>query len=182
MIAIFAFVNQVKAEENKKEKAPAAVIGVVNILKIQSQAKVYQSIRKQLSEYKKEYKKDSSKKEKEIKKLNDEIMKQKSLISPEEFKKRVEELKTKFNKDRAEVTKKIEGLDKSFISVMKKVKIEALAPAIDKVAKDRGINIVLNNAEIIFYDPKMDMTEDVLNILNKKMPTVEFPKPQDSNK
>lgn len=176
-VAVLVFAEPAISKENSKERAPVATVGVVNILKIQSEAKVYKSIRKQLGEYKEKFKKESSKKEKELKKLNNEIIAQKSLISPEQFKKRVDELKEKFKKDRIEVTRKIENLDKAFLSVMQKVKIKALAPAINKVAKEKGINIVLNNAEIIFYAPTMDMTDGVLKILDETMPKVAFPNP-----
>ena len=53
-----------------------------------------------------------------------------------------------------------------------------LIPIIAEVGKKHGVNIVLNSAQAIFFDPNMDMTSEIIKRLNKKVSSVKFPDPE----
>lgn len=47
----------------------------------------------------------------------------------------------------------------------------------DEVAAERGINLVLYRSQVPLFDPRMEMTDDVLTRLNERLPSVSFPDP-----
>lgn len=154
-----------------------AVIGVVNLLQIQTEANVYKDIRKKRDKYLEKYKEEIAKKEQEFRKIDQSIAKEDKDGDTEELKKKKEDFVKQLMNFQSSVQKKRENVGEAFINVTTKVQMEILAPIIEEVAQEKGINIVLNNAQIIFFAPFMDMTDEVLKRLNKKMSTVDFPNP-----
>ena len=162
-----------KAEDNSKY----AIVGVVNLLHIQSEAKAYQDIRKKRDVYLEKYKEEIAKKEQEFRKTDQEIAQEDKAGTSEKLEKRKEDFVKQLMEFQGKVQKRRENVGQAFINITTKVQMETLAPIIEEVAKENGVNLVLNNAQIIFFAPFMDMTDEVLKRLNKKLPTVEFPDP-----
>ncbi|MBF0372666.1 MAG: OmpH family outer membrane protein, partial [Alphaproteobacteria bacterium] len=48
------------------------------------------------------------------------------------------------------------------------------------VAQERGANLVLAKAQVVFLDPAMEITKDVVDRLNAKLTSVPFPPPTDA--
>lgn len=183
LLSLLLFSGQ-KAYADNKKTPDYAVIGVVNLLQIQSEAKVYQDIRKKRDVYLEKYKEEIAKKEQEFRKIDQEIAKEDQEITKKDKGSTSEVLEKKkevFVKQlmdfQSQVQKRRENVGEAFINITTKVQLEALTPIIEEVAKEKGVNVVLNNTQTIFFAPFMDMTDEVLLRLNKKIPSIEFPDP-----
>lgn len=154
-----------------------AVIGVVNLLKIQSEAKIYKDIKTKRDSYIEKYKNEVAKKEQEFRKIDQELAEEAKSGSTPELEKKKENFVNQLREFQSKVQKRSEKIGETFIKTTSKVQIEALAPIIEKVAEERGVNLVLNNAQIIFFAPSMDMTDEVLTRLDKKISSIDFPDP-----
>jgi outer membrane protein len=115
---------------------------------------------------------DASTRQKEIKDIKDQLEKQSLLLSPErkaeleaKLKQKMVEyqdfLQTKFGQ-KGEVLSKNEELTKPIIEKINKI--------IEKIAKDEGYDFIFDARAggVIYGKPAFDLTERVLNLLNKE--------------
>ncbi|WP_440917919.1 OmpH family outer membrane protein [Candidatus Pelagibacter sp.] len=108
------------------------------------------------------------KKEKDLKKIEDEIKKQKNIISEEELKK-------KFVKFRKEVTTFRQNKQKVINEFNKKKKKEfdaffkKITPIIENYVSEKNIDIVLDRKDIFVASKKKDITKEIINIIDAKI-------------
>ena len=119
---------------------------------------------------------------KETKKINDELtgyqkslqdekknlINQKKIISEEEFKKKSIDLEKKFKK----YNKLISDNNKAFIKYKTETKslfLKKLMTIIQDYAEDNSIHLILNKKDIIIGQNTMDISNDILKLVNKKM-------------
>ena len=108
------------------------------------------------------------KKEKDLKKIEDEIKKQKNIISEEELKK-------KFVKFRKEVTTFRQNKQKVINEFNKKKKKEfdaffkKITPIIENYVSEKNIDIVLDRKDIFIASKKKDITKEIINIIDSKI-------------
>ncbi len=147
-------------------------IGFVNVEEI---FKNYSGTKDAEDKFSKEvakWEQDASAKQKEIKDIKDQLDKQTLLLSSErkaelegKVKQKMAEyqefIQTKFGQ-KGEVLSKNEELTKPIVDKITKI--------IDKIAKDEGYDFILDARAggVIYGKPAFDLTERVLNILNKE--------------
>ena len=68
------------------------------------------------------------------------------------------------------------ALEKSFNLAMGKVQ-QAMYEATRKVATEHGANIILPRGQVLLFDDKMNMTKEIVALMDKALPTVDFPPP-----
>ena len=108
------------------------------------------------------------KKEKDLKKIEDEIKKQKNIISEEELKK-------KFVKFRKEVTTFRQNKQKVINEFNKKKKKEfdaffkKITPIIENYVSEKNIDIVLDRKNIFLASKKKDITQEIIKIIDNKI-------------
>ncbi len=107
-------------------------------------------------------------KEKELRKKETEIIGKRKVISNEEYKKEVEKLREqvrKLRKDREDFLNDISNLrNKAKSSLLKK-----LNPIIAEYMKEKKISLVLDKKSILLGDKVLDITSDIITILNKEL-------------
>ena len=100
-----------------------------------------------------------------------QIIQQKKLISPEEYKKKVDDLRKKVSdlqKNRSNALQKIA----SQRAKAKKDLLKNLNPIIKSYMQEKQIRMVLNKKNLIVADEKLDITKDVMPLLNAKIKSV----------
>tara|TARA_E500000178_G_C16787481_1_gene646466 strand:+ start:202 stop:726 length:525 start_codon:yes stop_codon:yes gene_type:complete len=101
------------------------------------------------------------------------IIQQKKLISPEEYKKQVDDLRKKVSdlqKNRANALQKISKQR----AKAKKELLKNLNPIIQNYMQEKKIRMVLNKKDLILADEKLDITKNIMDILNKKVKSINF--------
>lgn len=106
-------------------------------------------------------------KEQELKVLETDISKLKNIISEKEFQNKVDTLKKKLNEYRIQkekTTKEFINLkDKKLSTFLKKI-----SPLIQQYMKKNSISVLLDKKNIFIADSKYDITDIVIEILNKQ--------------
>lgn len=113
-------------------------------------------------------KKELQKREADLKKMGEDLEKKKSVLSEEalgkkqgEFQEEMMKYREIVQKSQLEIQKKEHDLTQPILDKMKKV--------IEKVAKEKGYNMVLeNNAMVLYTDKSSDITEDVIKAFGKE--------------
>lgn len=148
-------------------------IAVVDIEKVLSDTKAAKSIQKQIEDKRNDF---LGKVKKEEDKLRDEqkaIESKKSELSKEEFIKKAQE----FDKQRAEARNKIQKnkakLDKDYTEAMNKL-TKVIYVASQEIANEDKIDLVITRQNIIVGDMSLDITQKVIERINKKLPKLEL--------
>ena len=108
------------------------------------------------------------KKEKDLKKIEDEIKKQKNVISEDEFKKRLVEFRkeiTKFRQDKQKVINEFNQKKQvEFAEFFKKI-----TPIIEQYVSEKKIDIVLDKKNIFIATKKKNITSEIIDIIDSKI-------------
>ncbi len=144
------------------------MVAVLNMQSIMQESDVAESIRDQIDKKRQKYQKEIEKLEENLKSSEQELVKQKSVLSEEAF---TEKRKT-FEKDIIEAQRDIQqkrmALERAFGEAMAKLRGE-LVKVVAEVAESRGIDVVLSRQSVVIADADLDITEDALKALNKKV-------------
>ncbi len=108
------------------------------------------------------------KKETELKKIEEDIKKQKNILSEEELKKKISEFRrdiSSFRKEREELVnsfnkKKIIEFDKFF---------KKIVPIIESYVKEKNIDIVLDKKNVFLANKNRDITNEIIKIIDAKI-------------
>lgn len=113
-------------------------------------------------------KKELQKKEADLKKMGEDLEKKKSVMSEEalqkrqmEFQEEMMKYRDQVGKSQLEIQKKDRDLTQPILDKMRRV--------IEKVAKEKGMDIVLENTAMVLYAQKAnDLTDDVIKAFEKE--------------
>lgn len=111
--------------------------------------------------------------EKELKNKEKNLISQKNILNEEEYKKKVNNLVSEINKYKE--SRKI------FLKEFKLKKIESTKNLLSKInpiladySKENSIGIILQKKNIVIGKKDLDITKDIINILNKKVKEIEI--------
>ena len=106
--------------------------------------------------------------ENKLQKEEKEIIQQKKILSADEYKKKINNLRSKVSnlqKDRQTILNKIaEKRNKARSTLLK-----SLNPIVKEYMVQKNIKIVLDKKSILLADEKLDITNDIINLLNKQI-------------
>ena len=113
------------------------------------------------------------KKEKAIQEEERKIIQQKKVISAEEYKKKVTELRNKV----ASLQKERDSLLTEVSKQRSKARLELLKnlnPIIKEYMKEKNIRMVLDKKSMLLADESLDITQDIVKILNSKLKSIKL--------
>ena len=108
------------------------------------------------------------KKEKDLKKIEEEIKNQKNVISEDEFKKKLVEFRKEISIFRQDKQKVVNEFNKKkqieFSEFFKKI-----TPIIEQYVSEKKIDIVLDKKNIFIATKKKDITQEIINMIDSKI-------------
>ncbi len=114
-------------------------------------------------------------KEKE-KKLQDEerkLIEQKKIISTDEYKKKVADLRSKVSSLQKERNSLLQSVAKQR-SKAKNELLKNLNPIVKNYMEEKKIRVVLDKKNILLADENLDITKDVMSLLNQKIKSIKL--------
>jgi Skp family chaperone for outer membrane proteins len=115
--------------------------------------------------------KNIKEKEKSIQEEEKKIIQQKKLISTEEYKKKVNGLRSKVSSLQKERNKLLESVS-SERSKARNELLKNLNPILEEYMKEKKIRMVVDRKSILLADENLDITQDVMKILNQKLKSI----------
>ena len=152
---------------------PFAVLDVQKILR---SAKAVKSIRDQITAYGTAFEKEIEKEREILRKGNQELARQRTILAPEVFAEKRREFEQRVVEVQRMVQKRQRDLDKSRTVAMAKVN-KSYMDIVTKLANERELFMIIRKGQTAFANPSLDVTKEVLDLLNKKQPTVKVEKP-----
>jgi len=111
--------------------------------------------------------------EKSIQAEEKEIIKQKKVISADEYKKKVTTLREKVSKLQNERNKLLNEVAKQRTKAKSEL-LKNLNPIIKEYMQSKKIRIVLDKKSLLLADENLDITKDIIDILNKKLKSIKL--------
>ena len=146
-------------------------IGVVNSQKVIESSSAFQDIQSQLSNRAQIYKESASKKEEDLRKRYKELESKKSVLSKEALNKKTEDL-SKEAEDFQKAAYKEKGMfDKAYEQAMFVLE-QKILDIVKNKAHDLKLGVVLQKAQTLYSKDEIDLTDKIIEDLNKSLTTV----------
>ncbi len=150
-------------------KAPT--IAVVDVQKILQESTAAQGVQKAIEAQRETYQKEISSLEEKLRTAEAELRKQQTILSADAFAGK----RRDFEKQVADVQRTVQtrkrALDGALTDSMNQVQ-KTMVDIITEVAKEQGANVVLARHQVVLVETNLDVTDVVLDRLNKKLPKV----------
>lgn len=147
-------------------------IAVVNIQAVMKDSTAAQNVREQLESKQKSFQTSISKKEEELQKENKELGERKSVMAKAEFDKKVSAFRSKATEMQKDVKDKKDMLDGAFERSLNDIQ-KVVTDIISDIAKEKGFVMAVPTSQILYADKSLDISTEVLDRLNKKLPKLE---------
>jgi Skp family chaperone for outer membrane proteins len=159
-----SLINPVFAADNK--------ITVVETRKIIENSVAYAEIMKQVQKKNEQFREEIQKSEGDLKKKYQELETKKNALSQDAIDKKNDEI----SKEVAELQKKSYGQHSTLEEAHRnatQILVDKTTEIVKTQAEKNGYEIVIEKAAVFYSDAKLDITDAVLEELNKALPTVE---------
>lgn len=160
---------------------PHAQIGFVNLSRLNTEAQAFRHFKELIERQYKNFHEEILGKEKKLQAEYEKIRKieQGKSESPQELKKQKDELDRQVSELDKILRSRKESLNKSFAQIQEEIE-NTIREIVTEIAKRRNLNLVFNatilDASVVLYGgAELDITSEVLQELNHKLPTVHLP-------
>jgi Skp family chaperone for outer membrane proteins len=165
-----------KTGEQKRAVPVNIPLGVLDVQAILREASAVKDIRGQITKYGTSFEKEIQKARAELRKSNQELARQRTILSPEAFAEKRREFEERVVEVQRLVQQRQRELDKSRNIAMGAVN-QAYIEVVAKLANERNIAMIMNKSQTAYSVGTLDLTKTVLDLLNNKLPTVKVPQP-----
>lgn len=156
--------------------APKPVAGVLDLNEVMARGKAARGLIAQREAFVERYQAEVAETEKELRALDQELVRQRATLPPEELAKRRQAFQDKVNIFQAQVQTRRGKLEKAFGNAMNT--IQAMVIRVTKeVAERQGMNLILYRSQTFLFDPGMDITDTVLTEVDRRLPNVTMQDP-----
>lgn len=155
-------------------------IAVIRMDAIQANADALKSLRKQKESYEAKLRDELTKEQKALEKEKAEIEKSQDVLSRDALQRRVVDYQNRVTKLQRDLADRAQGIEESFQKALAEVQTKHLDPIIEGVIAKKNLSLVIdgrfartgNNVE------NLDITDEVIGALNKKVSSVKMEKPR----
>lgn len=163
--------------EDAPAKLPAATVMVVDVQAALSQSLAAKSVRAQRDRYLQDFQNELETGRKSLKDTENELVRDKSSMPPEAWQQKARDFEQRVFEFNQRFQRNTQAVEKSFRQAMSTLS-DALTQVTEEMAGEMGANLVLPKSQIFLHDPRMEQTQQVIDRLNKKYPSVAFPMPE----
>ena len=153
---------------------PAAIVGILSVPDVLRASTAFQQADKEFSGRRQKLNEDAQKEQNTLRDLGQALANERSKLTPEQIRKREQELQDRITESRRVFGERNRIIQEAGQYVMAQIN-RGVELVTQQVAISRGINIVLNRAQILGTTNDFDLTPQVVDDLNKVLPNVVIP-------
>lgn len=167
------------AEPARAQRVPPSPVGViiVDIQQAQRDSLPGKSLAAQRDKYQQKFQDEFNSARLALRHSDEELAKQKGTIPQDVYDQKVKALEKKVVAFQNRTQMAVRALEKSTDAAMAEL-MNAVLTVTGEIASEMGANLVLPKQQVILHEPRMDVTAQVIERLNSKLPAVHFPPPQ----
>ncbi len=153
---------------------PAAIVGVLSVADVMRASSAFQAADKEFIARRQKLNEDAQKEQVALRDLNQSLVNERAKMSPEQIRSREKDLQDRIAESRRVFGERNRIIQEASQYVMAQID-RAVEMVTQQVAISRGINLVLNRAQILGTTSDFDLTPVVVENLNKILATVVIP-------
>ena len=134
------------------------------------------AIRAQLSGYLDVYRTDTQKEEQDIRTAQEELGRKRQILTPEGYAEERKKLEERLAEAQDRVQRRRQALERVNNEAMEQVK-ETLEKIVAELANERQLTLILRKDQVVFTAPAIEITDEVLQRIDVRLPTVRISEP-----
>jgi outer membrane protein len=155
----------------------AAVVAVMDSQQILRDAKAGQSVAQQIKAYADTFQGVVKREEESLRQRQQELRKQSAILAPEVLEQKRQDLQKSFNDAQRMIQDRRVGIDKTRQEALEVIKQQILE-IIEELQSERKFNLVLDRSAYSWRSPELDITQDIVGRLDKRLPSVKVARPK----
>lgn len=155
-------------------------IAVIRMDAIQSDATALKDLRKQKESYEEKLRNELTATQKELEKEKAEIEKSQDVLSRDALQRRVVDYQNRVTKLQRDLTERAQSIEVAFQKALNEVQAKHLDPVIEGIIAKKNLSLVIDGrfARTGANAQNLDITDEVVSALNKKVSSVKMEKPK----
>ncbi|MEQ8817723.1 MAG: OmpH family outer membrane protein [Thalassobaculum sp.] len=166
-------IAQTAAPSVAQAELPIAVVDVQGIMRA---AKAAKAIHDQIETRRSAYQEEVAAEERRLRVAEQDLSQQRAVLAPDAYQQKVREFQTKVAEVQRQVQMRKRELDETFARAMNEVR-KSLVAVVAEIAEQRGIKLVLFKSQIVIAEKSLDVSDETLQRLNERLPTVKVELP-----
>jgi Skp family chaperone for outer membrane proteins len=155
---------------------PGPVIGVVDVDEIMQDASAAKAVRAQAAKFRQDFQSQGTAEEAGLRLQQQAIEQERKTLSPQELADKARAFDASVAEYQKRELARRRAFEKSFNAAMSKVQ-QAMFEATRQAAMSHGANVILPRGQVLLFDDKMNMTKEIIALMDKALPTADFPPP-----
>ncbi|MDA5193775.1 OmpH/Skp family outer membrane protein [Govanella unica] len=161
------------------ETLKTATIAILDQRRLFSESLVSQDITKQLRQFSQTFGNEENNTKNALLKEKEELEKQRPVIGEAMFEQKFNALRTKADQLNRKMDLHQKQLNVAQMNTNRELQ-KVLAPIISKLSDSKGANVVLEKSQVVHSTAALDMTTEVIELLNKQLPTLKVTLPTEA--
>jgi Skp family chaperone for outer membrane proteins len=158
----------------KASPPPAAIIGILSVPDVLRLCKAYQEASKIIGDRQRKLNDDAQKEQVALRDLGQQLATERAKLSPEQIRQKERALQDRITESRRKFGERGRIIQEAGQYVMAQID-RAMEMVTQQVALSRGVNVVLNRAQVLGTTENFDLTPQVADVLNKVLPAADIP-------
>jgi Skp family chaperone for outer membrane proteins len=158
----------------KGQATPAAIVGILSVPDVLRISTAYQAAYKELNARGQKLNEDAQKEQAALRDLGQSFAAERAKLSPEQVRTKEKEIQERATDAQRRFGERNRIIQEAGQYVMMQIN-RTMEQVAQQVALSRGINLVLNRAQILGTTADFDLTPAVADVLNKALPSVVVP-------
>lgn len=168
IIAILVAAAPAVADASKSMK-----VGVIDLQRIHQDAKASKQLQIQIEKQRADFQTDLTKVEEQLRTLEKTLIEDQKKLSEADFNKKRQDFETKVAEAQKKVAAQRESWENGF-----SIAVGEMRKSLEKIANDiavkEGYTLMLPLAAVLYFDASYDITDQVLKILDERLPVVDL--------
>jgi Skp family chaperone for outer membrane proteins len=160
----------------RADQLKPAVIAFIDYQLVLREAVAAKSIRQQIQVFRTEYQNELAQSEKALRSEEQELKRQRAILSAEVFDAKRRAFEDNVARAQRSVQDRNRMLDRSYSQAMNQLGV-TVRKIVAGMSEAMGFNYVVERSQIMFAKRDFNITKQVLEQLNAKLPTIEVPQP-----
>ena len=140
------------------------------------EAKASKAVQEQIEKRREAYQAQVSSEEKRLRQAEQDLAQQRAVLAPDAYQQKVRDFQAQVADVQRKVQMRKRELDETFAAAMNELR-GALVSVVAELAEQRGIKLVLFKSQIVIAEKSLDVSEETLQRLNQRLPTIKIDLP-----
>ena len=154
------------------ENYPNTSIGVLDLNMILLDAKAAKNAAEEIDKIAQDIENELKVSDENMLKEQNKLIEAQSIMAPEAFEEKRKEYEEKIQNYNIERQKKLLSIEK-LVEDSRIIILDNLKPILEEISEKKGITIILEKGTVLLNADTMDITKEVIKVLNNKLPKIE---------